>query len=116
LAAHQGGRLFVVAQPGRIHQGAGTLAVHGPGLQSDARISGTLLDVAPTILHALGVPVARDLDGGVMSGLFTPESLMRLPVRYVSTYGQRGAVSVARGDEPLDQEVIDRLRSLGYVK
>jgi hypothetical protein len=112
----QGDRVFVIAQPGRIHQGAGTLAVHGPGLQSDARISGTLLDAAPTILHALGVPIARDLDGSVMSGLFTPESLMRLPVRYVSTYGRRGFVSVERGNEPLDQEVIDRLRSLGYVK
>jgi hypothetical protein len=109
-------RVFLVAQPGRIHQGAGTLAVQGPGLQSEARIAGTALDVAPTILHALGVPIARDLDGRVLGGLFTPESLMRLPVRYVSTYGRRGAVTVTRGSEPLDQAVIDRLRSLGYVK
>jgi hypothetical protein len=115
-AGGQGRRVFIVAQPGRSQQGPGTLLAQGPGLQNAARISGTPLDVAPTILHALGLPVARDLDGSVLSGLFTPESLLRLPVRYVSTYGRRGAVSVARGNEPLDQEVIDRLRSLGYVK
>jgi hypothetical protein len=109
-------RVFLIAQPGRLHQGAGIMAVKGPGFQTRVRVRGTALDVGPTILHAIGLPIARDLDGSVLSGLFTPESLMRLPVRYVSTYGQRGAVSVTRGNQPLDQEAIDRLRSLGYIR
>ena len=109
-------RVFVISQPGRVHQGAGMMTVRGPGFETTRRVAGTTLDIAPTILHALGVPIARDLDGSVLSGLFSAESLSRFPVRYVSTYGQRGAVSVARGSQPLDQETIDRLRSLGYVR
>ena len=110
------GRLFLIAQPGRLHQGPGIMAVKGPGFETSQRVPGTSLDVAPTILHALGIPMAHDLDGSVLSGLFTRESLSQYPVRYIATYGQRGAISVARGNEPLDQEMIDRLRSLGYVK
>lgn len=109
-------RVFLIAQPGRLHQGPGMMAVKGPGVDIRGQVAGTTLDIAPTILHALGVPMARDLDGNVLTGLFTAESLSRFPVRYVSTYGQRGGVSVARGSQPLDQETIDRLRSLGYVR
>jgi hypothetical protein len=45
-----------------------------------------------------------------------PEVLAAFPVRHVETYGLRGTVSTARGEAPLDQEMIDRLRSLGYVR
>jgi hypothetical protein len=110
------GRAVVVTQPGRLHQGPGVMAVMGTGFASATRVSGTTLDVAPTILHALGVPLARDLDGDVLSGLFTGESLAKFPVRYVATYGHRGTIAVARNGQPLDQETIDRLRSLGYVR
>ena len=111
-------RLFVITQAGRQHSGLGMLAALGPGLRAahGAGVEATVLDVAPTILHALGVPIARDLDGRVVTDLFLPETLERHPVRHVATYGLRGAISAVRGDAPLDQETIDRLRSLGYVK
>jgi hypothetical protein len=112
-------RVFVITQAGRQHKGAGILAGVGPGLRSGARVSAsqaTAMDVAPTILHALGVPIARDLDGRVVGDLFQAGSLDRHPVRFVATYGPRGAIAAVRGDAPLDQETIDRLRSLGYVK
>jgi hypothetical protein len=115
-AAAQHHTLAVVAQPGRLHRGNGVMAVSGPAFQVRARGSGTVLDVAPTILHAVGVPVARDLDGRVVQQLFGPDYLARHPPRGVDTYGLRGAVSPARGSAPLDQEMIERLRSLGYVR
>jgi len=111
-----GRHVFVITQAGRLHQGAGILAATGPGLQPQARVTGTVLDVAPTVLHALGVPMGRDLGGNVLRGLFTAESLAQFPIRYVETYGRRGAVVIPRGEAPLDQETIDRLRSLGYVR
>lgn len=111
-----GRRIFVITETGRLHQGDGVLAAMGPGLQTEARVAGTIVDVAPTILHALGVPMARDLAGNVLRGLFTSESLAERPVRYVDTYGRRATVSIPRGESPLDQEMIDRLRSLGYVR
>jgi hypothetical protein len=108
--------VLVVTQAGRLHEGPGVMAGIGPGLAPGTRITGAVLDVAPTILHLLGVPVARDLDGRVLSEMVRPEVLAAFPVRHVETYGLRGTVSTARGDSPLDQEMIDRLRSLGYVR
>jgi type I phosphodiesterase/nucleotide pyrophosphatase len=117
VSRHQ--RLFVITQAGRQHEGFGILAALGPGLRAGGHVSAvraTVLDVAPTILHALGVPIARDLDGRVVTDLFERETLERHPVREIDSYGLRGTISAVRGGIPLDQETIDRLRSLGYVK
>lgn len=107
--------LFVVTQPGRLHRGRGILASRG-GTSAEARTTATVRDVAPTILHALGVPVAVDLDGRVVDALFTPASLATYPVRRVGTYGLKGTVVRPRTGQPLDEEAIERLRSLGYVR
>ena len=112
----EGKRAFIVTQAGRLHEGEGTLAAIGAGLHAGTRTQGGVLDVAPTILHALGVPIARDLDGHVLDALFDPGFLTRHPVRSVETYGLLGALSAERSGTPLDQEMIDRLRSLGYVR
>jgi hypothetical protein len=112
----QGTRIFVITQPGRLHQGPGHLAAIGPGVRHGTQTSGTVLGVAPTILHALGVPVSRELDGRVIDRMLQSDFLNRYPVQYVDTYGLRGVVAAQRGGAPLDQEMIDRLRSLGYVK
>jgi hypothetical protein len=109
-------RVFVVTQAGRQHEGAGILAAIGPGIRRQTRVTATVLDVAATILHALGLPAARDLDGRVVTDLFEPEFMAKYPVRHVETYGLRGAIAAARSGAPLDQEMIDRLRSLGYVR
>jgi len=109
-------RVFVLTQAGRQHEGAGILAAIGPGIRRQTRVTATVLDVAATILHALGLPAARDLDGRVVTELFEPEFMAKYPVRHVETYGLRGAIAAARGGAPLDQEMIDRLRSLGYVR
>ena len=111
-----GRRAFIVAQAGRVQAGRGTLSAVGPGVKSGADAHGAAVDIAPTILYALGVPISRDLDGRVIEGLFEPQSLARSPVRFVETYGQRGVISAVRSGAPLDQEMIDRLRSLGYVR
>jgi hypothetical protein len=108
--------VFVITQPGRLHQGAGVLAAAGLGARTGARSQASVLDVAPTILHTLGVPISRSLDGRVADGVFLAEFLAAHPVRHVETYGLRGPIAAAREGKPLDQEMIDRLRSLGYVR
>jgi arylsulfatase A-like enzyme len=79
-------------------------------------VQATLMDVAPTILFALGIPAARDLSGAPLTRLFNEQFVGRYPVRQVETYGQRVGGTPARGGQPLDQEMLDRLRSLGYVR
>ena len=45
--------------------------------------------IAPTVLYALGVPVARDLASSAVSDLFSATFVSAHPLRTVSTYGSR---------------------------
>ena len=44
-----------------------------------------LIDVAPTLLHYLGLPVGKDMDGIVNSSIFV-EEFKSEPVLYISSY------------------------------
>lgn len=110
--------IMIVTEPGRVETAAeGTLTVYEHVPQFDVkpgvRSGGTanVEDVAPTILNLLGVPLSRELPGKPVGGIPGSGS-----GRYVPTYGHPNATPPPRTGKPLDQEMIDRLRSLGYVK
>jgi len=117
--------VMVITQPGRVQTGAGMFAV-GPDA-SLARLSGvvtfphdvegklraTPLDITPTILRALGVPLSRELAGRPIGDLVKDGGAAD---RFIDTYGKPFVVPAGRTGKPLDQEMIDRLRSLGYIK
>lgn len=110
------GRLvMLVTQPGRVAQPtAGLLAVSGDPASS-TQTTADVTAVAPTVLYALGVPVAGDLASRPVTALFAQPFVAAHPVREVTTYGPRHpAVRPATG-QPLDKEMIDRMRSLGYL-
>ena len=46
----------------------------------------SVLDVAPTVAHLLGLPVARDLPGEVLSQAFRPGGVLSFPVREVESW------------------------------
>jgi hypothetical protein len=109
--------VIVVTQPGRIGDvGTGRLAARGRQTSPARTISGSQVDVAPTLLYALGLPLASDLAGKPIVGVFASEFTSAYAVRSVSTYGAPVRTPVARTGKPLEQEAIDRLRSLGYVR
>lgn len=109
--------VILVTQPGRLSSTArGIVAMSGGMAAPGADVSARPVDVAPTVLHALGVPVSRELAGAPIVGVFSPAFLARFPVRDVPTYGLRHAQITLRRGDPLDQEAIERLRSLGYVR
>jgi predicted AlkP superfamily pyrophosphatase or phosphodiesterase len=47
-----------------------------------------LVDIAPTLLYYLGLPVGRDMDGIVRSLLFVKEFIAENPVIYISSYDE----------------------------
>ncbi len=79
------------------------------------------LDLTPTMLYALGLPVARDMAGRPLKALFSDP----LEVEWVASYDTLGE-RLAAGEEPppdrppsgdtSDEEVLKRLRALGYVE
>ena len=109
--------VVVVTEPGRVTAATdGLMGVVGRIAAPKPEVAGKVTDVAPTLLHALGVPISRELAGTALTGLFEDAFARRYPVRQVETYGEPSPNNSARGGQPLDQEMIDRLRSLGYVK
>jgi Type I phosphodiesterase / nucleotide pyrophosphatase len=108
--------VLVLTAPGRVTTSAsGGLTISGPSVRQ-ATLTGTARDVAPTVLYALGVPISRELPGAPLLRLFSEEFARRFAVRYVPAYGRPSTRLAARQGQPLDQEMIDRLRSLGYVR
>jgi Type I phosphodiesterase / nucleotide pyrophosphatase len=110
--------VLIVTQPGRVDTpAAGTIAsywggkmfVDGPPGVPNER-AGHAEDIAPTVLNGLGIPLSHELTGHPL-----PLLLAAAP-RYVDTYGRPSTTAVIRAGKPLDQETIDRLRSLGYIK
>lgn len=113
----------LVTQPGRVAVTSATasgsvLALAGP----IAAIGGATTDVlpaealAPTVLRVLGVPVAADLAAGAVDAFVTAEFTQAFPMRTVATYGERRARTAPPTGQPLDREMIERMRSLGYVR
>ena len=116
-AAVDGEVIIVVTEPGRLSSTAeGMIGISGGPFHGAAKVPARAVDVAPTVLYALGVPVSTELAGRAISGLFPDDFLTRFPVRAVPSYGARRPVTVQRRGDPLDQEAIERLRSLGYVR
>ncbi len=71
------------------HEGApqGAVFVAGPGVAKGHNVEGVrLVDLAPTLLYYLGLPVGKDMDGIVRSALFQPEFTAENPVLYITSY------------------------------
>ena len=110
--------LVILTSPGRIQADTpGLFVLRGAAVNRLARDAvATPPDIMPTLLHALGLPISRELEGRSLVELFSVEFARRYPVREVATYGTPSSNRSPRGAQPLDQEMIDRLRSLGYVR
>ncbi|MHC4429812.1 MAG: alkaline phosphatase family protein, partial [Planctomycetota bacterium] len=63
------------------HEPDGIFLAAGPGIRRGARVEGaSVLDLTPTLLYYLGLPVGKDMDGKVLTGIFEEES----PISYVA--------------------------------
>jgi hypothetical protein len=72
-----------------------------------------LLDIAPTILHLLGVPIPDDMDGRVLSEILDPAFT---PAHAEPAAAPRSKVPVPSAyTEQEDAEIQQRLADLGYL-
>ncbi len=105
------------------HEKEGIFVAAGPQIRRGEKISGlSVLDMTPTLLHYLGLPVAKDMDGRVAQEIFEPEAAAARPIVWIETYGssERGEqerAEMGASDRPaaVDDEAIRRLRALGYA-
>jgi tetratricopeptide (TPR) repeat protein len=103
------------------HEPDGIFLAVGPGIRRGARVEdATVLDPTPTILHYLGLPVGKDMDGKVLAEIFQPASLETHPITYVASYEAEGEAPAPPGIEDYGEaelaENVAALEALGYVK
>ena len=102
--------------PNAIHRLEGILIAKGKHLQEQGRISepASIMDLAPTILYMMGLPVPEDMDGRVLLDLFRDDYAAGHQVELVSS--QEGEYGEEREYSPEEEETIsERLRDLGYL-
>lgn len=98
------------------HTDLGVLIAHGPGVAPGAEVSGArLMDVAPTALYALGVPLYDDMDGRPVLELFSEayRSTREIAVRENPTRDSGERVDPFSAAE--EDEIMDQLKGLGYI-
>jgi predicted AlkP superfamily phosphohydrolase/phosphomutase len=99
-----------------MHRDYGMLIMRGPGIRSGAEIEGAAIyDVAPTVLHSMGLPIPSDMDGRVLEQAFEDG--------YMSTFPPKNSDAQARHEDGPDadysederREIMQRLEDLGYL-
>jgi tetratricopeptide (TPR) repeat protein len=96
--------------PDSWHRPSGIVVARGPGLRRDELVFGaTSLDIAPTILTMLDLPVARHMEGRVLVPLFDE----RPTIAWVDAHTPPHREAAADA-EAATRQALDLLRDLGY--
>lgn len=102
------------------HKVDGIVFAMGPGVPENGNISGaTVLDITPTVLAMFGLPTAQDMDGRPIDDVLPEKVVKRLShQRRLLTYetGKKRNANPQPIPSPVDQELRERLKSLGYIQ
>lgn len=100
----------------------GILIMKGPSIKSGYRLKDySVLDIAPTILALLDLPVPRDMDGDVIKEALLPGYRKNNSIPFIDTYEKQDSKTLQdtkkpKMDSDSKKEILERLRSLGYIK
>lgn len=97
------------------HRMDGIFLADGPPFRRGARGEDlSLIDLTPTILHILGMPVPSDMDGHVLTGVLDPAWSAAHPI-VPGDPATSDAVKKLDLSEEEREEIRNRLRGMGYV-
>jgi predicted AlkP superfamily phosphohydrolase/phosphomutase len=98
------------------HRMDGLLMMRGKRIRPGVTIQGAeIIDLAPSILYLLGLPIPKEMDGRVLEKAFHAESLEEAPVRFM----EEGSLEFQPEEvytQTEEEELKERLRSLNYLK
>lgn len=97
------------------HRQNGILIAAGKNLGKGCRIEGAgIIDIAPTLMHMAGAAAPVDMDGKILVAALDPEfAASRPPERSGRMPFPAGSADGAA--EPESEELLERLKGLGYV-
>lgn len=65
----------------------GFLLAYGTTVAPGRKPRGSIVDVTPTVLYFLGVPIGRDMDGYARADLFVPSFTAERPIAFIPSHG-----------------------------
>jgi hypothetical protein len=99
------------------HRPEGIILLWGESFREACRIpAATTVQVTPTLLWLNGLPVSREMDGGVLTVCLTDRSLRINPVTMVDSFGPR--IMKDQGtqlNDDVDTRIKTKLKALGYI-
>jgi len=99
-----------------MHRELGMFMIWGPGVKAGLEVEGThILDMAPTMLYLLGVPVPGELDGKVLTGAIEDTHVRSHPVDYTDVSTDKRNLDEEYSSEE-DEAIRERLKALGYLQ
>jgi predicted AlkP superfamily phosphohydrolase/phosphomutase len=109
--------LDVLSHLSGVHRMDGIILAQGPHVRRKAQIEQAgIIDVAPTILYALGMPIPSDMDGKPLTTIFEKEYIHETAATYTD---ERLVEDVASDEyaysEQEEESVRLKLEALGYL-
>jgi predicted AlkP superfamily phosphohydrolase/phosphomutase len=99
-----------------MHRDEGMLILSGPNVRAGGWVEGASIpDIAPTVLHTMGLPVPTSMDGRVLGAAFDEGYLDIFPVTTMEAGTEGELQSAADYTEEGQKEIMERLKGLGYM-
>ena len=97
------------------HHPEGIVIAAGPAIRQGMQLTNaSVLDITPTLLALLGLPVGNDMDGRVLQEALNPDFLSANPIQYIDSW-QGESWSYEEDNATADEALNEQLRSLGYL-
>ena len=109
--------LDVISKLSGVHRMDGIILAQGPHIRHNARIEGAgIIDVAPTVMYTLGIPIPSDMDGKPLAGLFEETYTQQAEAAYTDERKHEDVGSDEYGySEEEEESVRLKLEALGYL-
>lgn len=99
------------------HAPEAMIIIHSPDIEKPVSIDrATALDMTPTMLALLGLPVGRDMDGKVLVDVFDPLFREKMSLTSIETYEGKVERSIELIPETERPRILQELRSIGYIQ
>lgn len=99
------------------HRPFGMIAAQGPGITAGSRAYGaSLLEIAPTVLHLLGLPPAYDMPGRILAEMLEEPTPLPRVESWEEIEGECGMHPPETRVDPQEAEaMLQQLADLGYI-
>ena len=98
------------------HRMDGILIVYGSNIRKGHTAEDAhLIDLAPTVLHLMGEKIPKDMDGKVLTRIFTDAFARKEKIEWTDSAGELGDELSSKMSPDDEATILERLKRLGYI-